>query len=219
MARPMPRAAGEPLVAPHPVRVPRHVGGDPPTMRHGGRVFDNGTLAMAIFLGTEAMLFAGLISAFLVLRASAPAWPPPGQPRLPVGVTGLNTAVLLVSVWTMQRAARATRRDRRAAMLRWLALTTALGTTFLLVQGTEWVALLGHGLRLSSGPYGATFYTVIGCHGLHVAAAVITLLVLFEWARRASGARQCQSRVEVCRLYWFFVAAVWPVLYVLVYLA
>jgi heme/copper-type cytochrome/quinol oxidase subunit 3 len=219
MAGPMSRVAGESFAAPFRDHALRHGGGDPPVARAGGRVFDNGILAMAVFLGTEAMLFAGLISAFLVLRASAPAWPPPGQPRLPVGVTGVNTAVLLASAYTMQRAADATRRDRRAAMLRWLAVTTALGAIFLLVQGTEWVALVGHGLRVSSGPYGATFYTVIGCHGLHVAAAVITLLVLLRWTRHASGARPCRSRVEVCRLYWFFVVAVWPVLYMLVYLA
>jgi heme/copper-type cytochrome/quinol oxidase subunit 3 len=127
--------------------------------------------------------------------------------------------VLLVSAYTMHRAAAAARGEGRAAMLRWLTATIALGATFLLVQGAEWVALVGHGLRASSGPYGATFYTVIGCHGLHVAAAVITLLALLGWARHAQSARQRRSRVEVCRLYWLFVVAVWPVLYVLIYLA
>ncbi len=207
MARPLLRAV------PVPAEGPRH-GGGPPAVP---RVFENGVLAMAVFLATEAMLFAGLVSAFLILRAGAPVWPPPGQPRLPVAVTGANTVVLLASAWTMHRAVVATR-AARAAFLPWLAATTALGATFLLVQGAEWVALLRHGLRASSSLYGATFYTVIGCHGLHVAAAVVTLAALLTWAHRVP-ARQCRTRVQVCRLYWTFVVAVWPVLYVLVYLA
>jgi heme/copper-type cytochrome/quinol oxidase subunit 3 len=180
-------------------------------------VVENGVLAMAVFLATEVMLFAGLVSAFLILRAGAPAWPPPGQPRLPVAVTAINTAVLLASAWTMQRAAGAAGGER-AALLRWLAATTALGATFLVVQGAEWVALVRHGLRASTSLYGATFYTLIGCHGLHVAAAVLTLGVLLALLRLA-GPEPCPTRLRVCRLYWLFVVALWPVLYVLVYLA
>ena len=42
------------------------------------RVVPNGVLGMLIFLLTEVMLFAGLISAFLIIRAQAIVWPPPG---------------------------------------------------------------------------------------------------------------------------------------------
>ena len=41
------------------------------------------TLGVVIFVGSEVMLFAGLLSAFLISRASASFWPPPNQPRLP----------------------------------------------------------------------------------------------------------------------------------------
>jgi cytochrome c oxidase subunit 3 len=215
MARPMQRAAGEvPMLG-----TPAFEGGGPPAPARAVRVFDNGVLAMAIFLATEVMLFAGLVSAFLILRAGADVWPPPGQPRLPVAITGLNTCVLLASAWTMSRAVGATRRAERRAMLRWLAATAALGATFLAVQGAEWIALLRDGLRASSTLYAASFYTVIGCHGVHVAVAVLTLGVLLASAWRAATAAECRTRVEVCRLYWWFVVAVWPVLYVLVYLA
>jgi heme/copper-type cytochrome/quinol oxidase subunit 3 len=174
---------------------------------------------MAVFLATETMLFAGLISAFLVLRAGAGAWPPPGQPRLPVAVTALNTAILLLSGYTMARAAAASRARRGPETTRWAAATTALGATFLLVQGVEWARLVQHGLRASSGPYGATFYTLVGCHGLHVVAAVATLAGLLAWLPRERDAERRRRRLEACRLYWLFVVAIWPLLYVLVYLA
>jgi heme/copper-type cytochrome/quinol oxidase subunit 3 len=194
-----------------------YAGGEPPA-RPRARAVDNGVLGMAIFLGTETMLFAGLISAFLILRAGSGAWPPLDQPRLPVFLTGINTLVLLASAYTMQRAASASRAAQHLRLTRWLAVTAALGTTFLVVQGSEWVRLLGYGLRASSSLYGGTFYTLIGCHGLHVLAAVIALVALLVRAVRGEGSGPRRSEVDTCQLYWLFVVAVWPVLYVLVYL-
>lgn len=206
------------LGVPPASRPVRPAGGEPPPPRPAARPVPTGMLAMAIFLATEAMLFAGLISAFLILRAGAPLWPPPGQPRLPIEVTGLNSAVLLFSAYTIHRAVGESRSRRRAGALGWLVATAALGTTFLLVQGAEWIALIRHGLRASSSLYAASFYTVIGCHGLHVLAAVITLIVVLGWTVRWQTTPGGDVRLEVCRLYWLFVVAVWPVLYVLVYL-
>ena len=50
---------------------------------------------MGLFVFTEVMLFAGLISAFSIARATAIGgmWPPPNQPRLPIATTAFNTAV------------------------------------------------------------------------------------------------------------------------------
>src|SRR3972149_1051804 len=80
--------------------------------------FDGAKVGMLIFLGGETMLFAGFVAAFVVFRLGAPACPPPLQPRLPVGVTAVSTAVLLLSGYTMWRgrpAARAGGRAGRAA--------------------------------------------------------------------------------------------------------
>ncbi len=218
----MAQVATQTLPSRSPVTTPAlhlvHFGEEPPAPTPRRRVVENGVLAMAVFLGTEAMLFAGLISAFLILRAGAALWPPADQPRLPVAVTGVNTAVLLLSAYTMQRAAAASRGGRRAELVRWLAATAFLGGSFLLVQGAEWVQLIRHGLRASSSQYGAIFYTLIGCHGVHVLVAVSTLGALLGWIGRGCGVERCRTPVEVCRLYWLFVVGVWPILYVLVYL-
>ena len=62
---------------------------------------------MLIFVGTEVMFFAGLVSAFTIARSHALGWPPPGQPRLPVLATALNTLVLLASGAVLASAGRA----------------------------------------------------------------------------------------------------------------
>lgn len=180
-------------------------------------LIDAARLGMLIFLGSETMLFAGFITAFLVFRLGAPVWPPPYQPRLPVEVTGVNTAVLLLSGFTMWRALRAVRRGNRAGLARNLAYTALLGVTFLGVQGYEWARLLEFGLSVSSGVYGGTFYTLIGAHALHVLGALTCLAIIL--VRRGRYTAQDHAGLTVFGTYWSFVVALWPILYTLVYLA
>jgi len=163
----------------------------------------------------EVMFFAGLISAYFVLRMGAAQWPPPLQPRLPVLVTGLNTLVLLGSSFAMLR----TQRDRsRARVVRGLTVTAALGVVFLAVQGYEWVRLVSYGLTMASGAYGASFYTLIGVHALHVIGALVWLAIVRAGVSRGRFLEPAAAGLRACAMYWHFVVALWPVLYVTVYL-
>lgn len=183
-----------------------------------GAALDNAVLATLFFIGAEVMLFAGLIFSFWILRLAAPVWPPPLQPRLPVGVTAVNTVVLLASSVAMGTGLRAVSQGRRARGVRRLALAVALGVVFVGVQGYEWVRLVGFGLTASSGAYGATFYTLIGAHGLHVLGAIIWLSVTLLLMVRGRLAPGRTAALRACAMYWHFVVALWPVLFVSVYL-
>jgi cytochrome c oxidase subunit III len=178
----------------------------------------NGMLAVLMVIATEMMLFSGFIGSFLIFRLSAPFWPPPALPRLPIQVTWINTGVLMSSAVTMFLAVRAVHRNRQRVLRQWLVITGILGVTFLAIQGSEWVRLVAHGLRLSSGMYGGTFYTLIGLHGLHVTAGVLWLCGVVALAIRGRYNARNASGVELCAAYWYFVCAIWPVLFVLVYL-
>jgi len=195
-------------------------GGDDPEREPGPRrpLLDNVRLAMLFLICGEIMFFGGLVSAFLVLRVTAALWPPPLQPRLPVGVTGVNTLVLLASSIAMVAASRALGRDDTRGLVRRLLVAAGLGTAFLLVQGYEWVCLVGFGLTVSSGAYGGTFYTLIGTHAAHVLAAVVWVGVTVVLAARGRFADGRTAPLQACAIYWHFVVALWPILYVTVYL-
>jgi len=190
--------------------MPRHPAAVPET----ASPVSNTRLAMIVVIAAASMLFAGLIGGYLVFRLSAPSWPPPDLPRLPLGLTSLNTVILLWSVLPMTRALRAVRQAPPAPVVPALQRTALAGAFFLAVQGVEWARLVGHGLTLASGPYGATFYVLIGCHALHVLVAVTWLGVTVLRARRGVS----QAALEMCALYWYFVCALWVILFTLVYL-
>jgi len=61
------------------------------------KAIPNGVLGMLIFVGTEIMFFLGFISAFSIVKSGSVVWPPPDQPRLPVELTTINTAFLMLS--------------------------------------------------------------------------------------------------------------------------
>jgi heme/copper-type cytochrome/quinol oxidase subunit 3 len=181
-------------------------------------LLDNVRLAMVFFLSAETMLFGAFISGFFVLRLAAPQWPPPLQPRLPIVVTGINTFILMTSSAALIAAMAAFRRRDRMPLVRGMALTAALGALFLAVQGYEWARLIHYGLHVTSGAYGATFYTLIGLHAAHVIGALVWLLVVLRLAARGRFVDGRAGALRACAIYWHYVVALWPVLYVSVYL-
>ena len=93
-----------------------------------------------------------------------------------------------------------------------------MGAIFLAVQGYEWARLVHFGLTMTSGVYGTTFYTLIGAHAVHVLGALAWLLVMLRLLNRDSVTQARRGVLRACAVYWHFVVALWPVLYVSVYL-
>jgi cytochrome c oxidase subunit 3 len=171
-------------------------------------------LGMGIFVASEAMLFAGLISAFTITRASSLlGWPPPGQPRLPTEETAINTIALLASGVVLWLAGRAHRSEQRSAARPMLA-ALALAAFFVAFQGWEWTQLLAQGLTMLSSQHGAFFYLIIGIHALHCVAAILAL----AWAyRRLATGVLASSTFQAVRVFWYFVVGLWPLIYWRVY--
>jgi len=154
----------------------------------------NGRLGMMLLVGTETILFSSFIGAYLVLRGAAASWPPFGTPHLTLDLAILNTALLVVSSFQAWR--------------RRLGSTFILGSLFLVLQAVEFHRLYARGLTLQTGTYGALFYTLVTCHGLHVLGGLAILALALrkaEWAENAE-------------LYWHFVTGVWLVLFSILYL-
>jgi len=174
----------------------------------------NVVMGMLIFVAAELMLFAGMLSAFSIMRAGAIVWPPPDQPRLPLQATAFNTALLLASAVALFFAQLRFFHDRAAAR-RPLLLAMLLGGAFVVFQGVEWVRLVRQGLTLTSSSLGSFFYLIVGTHALHVLAALAVLVTTWRWLERGWLA---QSQLAAAQVFWYFVVGLWPILYGLVYL-
>ncbi len=174
----------------------------------------SGVLGMLLFVFTEAMLFAGMISAHAIVKAGAQQWPPVDQPRLPREATLVNTIALLYSGVALVIAHVLWRRRPEKARLPLLA-ALLLGLYFVAAQGREWVALIAEGLTFTSSPYGSFFYLIVGTHAAHALAAILSLA--WAWFRLRQG-RLTGAQLGTVEVFWYFVVLMWPFLYVQVYL-
>ena len=196
------------------------VGSYPPSIRliseerGEPRVISNGVLGMSLFILTEIMFFAGMISSFSIVRASAAIWPPPDQPRLPLEETALNTLALLLSGLFLILAQRRFDSDRQSARTP-LVLSIGLGAFFVVFQGWEWASMLAQGLTLTSSMLGSFFYLIVGTHALHAIVAIV--LLVQAWRRLERGWLQ-PSQLATTAVLWYFVVGAWPVIYWRVYL-
>lgn len=188
---------------------------------------------MLVFLASEAMLFAGLIGGYIVLRiAQGPgSWPPPGAPEIGVKmpptflnlVMIVNTVILLASSVTYHWGE--VRMRKGGSGLIGYGLTALFGTIFLGVQAWEWMHLKHEGMWFNSyGIYGSCFFTMTGFHGLHVFLGLLGILMAVWRAglrqmKLFSGQAPNPSHTfeELTGYYWHFVDVVWIFLYSILY--
>lgn len=185
----------------------------------GSLGIDTKKLGMWTFLGSEVMLFTGLIATYLVFRGKSLEGPTPQQVFADVTIVAFNTLVLLCSSLTMVLALEGVEHDDRKRFFTFILATAALGALFLSVQVFEYSKLINNeGMGLGVNLFGASFFTLTGFHGAHVTVGVLLLLMTALRGWRQGFTKQFPLAVEMIGLYWHFVDLVWVVIFTLVYL-
>ena len=160
------------------------------------------------------MLFAGLSSAYIVLRG-VPAWQNIQLPSL----LWTNTAVLLLSSLAIELSRRAILRSDLPSMRRWLSVGGVLGLAFLAGQLAAWRQLVNAGVYLPSTLQSSFFYILTGLHGLHLLGGVVALgiVLVFAFKNRLSALRY--EPLKLCSTYWHVMDALWVWLFLLLLLS
>ena len=192
-------------------------GGPPPgygTVGHLDRVM----MGLIVALASEVMLFGAFFTAFFYVRyTNYPVYPP--EPfEIPVDSTGINTAILISSSFTMHWALVSIKRGNRRGLTLGLLFTLIMGLTFLGLQIREYALLHGDGFTPEHGAFASVFFALTGLHGLHVLVGAILLATCLLRALRGHYSPAKHMGVELSGIYWHFVDVVWVILYTLVYL-
>lgn len=161
-------------------------------------------------------LFGAFLIAYLLMRRNAPSWPPPGAPVPPQGLW-MSTILIAASSATFVRAARVMRANAARELPRWLDATLGLGVAFLVVQAILWRDVLAQGRSTASDAYGTIFYSLTGLHAAHVIGGLVFLARTSLRARKTPNAPRTRLAVALCATYWHYMAAVWVVLFAVLY--
>jgi cytochrome o ubiquinol oxidase subunit 3 len=168
----------------------------------------NKKLFMWAFLASDCMFFAALISTHVIYRLH----PTPDSPDVlkifSLELTSFSTFILLMSSLLMALAVGACQKGNVEATRKMILGTIFFGLIFLGCQVYEFNHFVHLGLTLKSSMFGATFYTLTGTHGVHVAIGVVWLVLTYIRSFKPANASKAWVARAVTQFVAFSVATV-----------
>ncbi len=177
----------------------------------------NNKLAMWLFLGTECLLFGGLISTYLLYKTRGNGEVLPTD-IFDIPFTSVSSFVLLMSSLTMVLALSAINRGELERSRAWLLTTAMLGGVFVGGQVYEFTTFVREGVGFTTNPASSAFYTLTGFHGVHVSLGILMLMSLVVASVQGKLKQSNAETVEIIGLYWHFVDIVWIFIFTVIYL-
>ena len=170
-----------------------------------------------IFILSDMVMFSAFFATYAVLLGQT-AGGPSGRDLFDLRYVAIETGFLLASSFTCGLASIAA--DNRSAF--WfqaaMAVTCALGLGFLAIEGREFATLVARGAGPTRSAFLSAFFTLVGCHGLHVSAGILWLLTMMAQVFTKGFRADIQRRILCFALFWHALDIIWIAVFTVVYL-
>jgi cytochrome o ubiquinol oxidase subunit 3 len=170
-----------------------------------------------IFLLSDIVMFSCFFAAYAVLVGQT-AGGPRGSQLFDLRNVVVETGCLLLSSFTCGLAsiAASVRNARwfQAAM----AVTCFLGLAFLALEGREFADFVARGAGPTRSAFLSSFFTLVGCHGMHVSAGILWLLTMMAQVFAKGFRADIQRRLLCFALFWHALDIIWVAVFSVVYL-
>jgi cytochrome o ubiquinol oxidase subunit 3 len=170
-----------------------------------------------IFLLSDIVMFATLFAAYAVL-ARATDGGPSGVQLFSQASVAVETACLLASSYTCGLMSLAVKSRRHLGTYFGAFVTFALGLAFLALELREFADMIVRGDGPQRSAFLSAFFTLVGCHGLHVTAGLVWLVVMMVQVVLRGFHPTVQRRLACFALFWHALDIVWVWLFTVVYL-
>ncbi|MFB6461979.1 cytochrome (ubi)quinol oxidase subunit III [Bradyrhizobium tunisiense] len=170
-----------------------------------------------IFLLSDIVMFSCFFATYAVL-VDQTAGGPKGSEIFEPRYVAIETVCLLLSSFTCGMASIAADVRNRFWFYLSMTATCVLGLIFLVLEFREFADLIGRGYGPSRSAFLTAFFSLVGCHGLHVSAGVLWLLTMMAQVF-AKGFRADILRRMLCfALFWHALDIIWVAVFSVVYL-
>jgi len=170
-----------------------------------------------IFLLSDIVMFSAIFAAYAVL-AHATAGGPGGPQLFSQRSVAIETGCLLVSSYTCGLMSLAVGSRRYAATYCAALITFVLGASFLVLEVREFANMIAMGAGPQRSAFLSAFFTLVGCHGLHVTAGLVWLVVMMAQVAIRGFRASVERRLLCFSLFWHALDIVWVWLFTVVYL-
>lgn len=192
---------------------------------------ETASIGMWVFLITEVMMFGALFTAFTVYRLSNPAAFDEGSKDMALLLGAINTALLILSSFTMSLAVHSISIGRTKLLALFLILTMIIGVVFLGIKFTEyyqhyqdhkvpgfWFEYHGTANAAKVQMFFVFYFIMTGLHAIHMTIGIGILLVMLYRTMLGSFSAVYHTAVDFAGVYWSFVDIVWIFLYAIFYI-
>jgi cytochrome o ubiquinol oxidase subunit III len=170
-----------------------------------------------IFLLSDIVMFSCFFAAYAVLHG-ATAGGPKGSELFDLRSVAAETAFLLLSSFTCGLAMiAADLRNQRWYQIA-MAVTCVLGLGFLALEFREFAELVRRGAGPTRSAFLSSFFTLVGCHGMHVSAGILWLLTMMAQVFAKGFRADIMRRLLCFALFWHALDIIWVAIFSVVYL-
>lgn len=170
-----------------------------------------------IFLLSDIVMFSCFFAAYAVL-ADKTAGGPKGSEIFDQTNVAIETGCLLLSSFTCGLASIAADIRSRLKFYAAMTATCLLGLAFLSIEFREFADLIVHGYGPSRSAFLSAFFTLVGCHGLHVSAGILWLLTMMAQVFAKGFRADIMRRMMCFALFWHALDIIWVAVFSVVYL-
>jgi cytochrome o ubiquinol oxidase subunit 3 len=155
--------------------------------------------AFWIFILSDMVMFSAFFAAYAVLL-------------------GQTAGFLLASSFTCGLATIAADARNKFWFQIAMAVTCFLGLAFLTIEGREFTSLVARGAGPTRSAFLSAFFTLVGCHGLHVSGGILWLLTMMAQVFAKGFRADIQRRILCFALFWHALDIIWIAVFTVVYL-
>ncbi|MEN3382576.1 MAG: cytochrome o ubiquinol oxidase subunit [Hyphomicrobiales bacterium] len=170
-----------------------------------------------IFLLSDMVMFSCFFATYAVLVGQT-AGGPSGAELFDLRSVAIETACLLASSFTCGLASIAADVRSKTWFQAAMAVTCVLGLSFLGLEAREFADLVARGAGPTRSAFLSAFFTLVGCHGLHVSAGILWLLTMMAQVIAKGFRADIQRRILCFALFWHALDIIWVAVFTIVYL-
>ncbi|TPJ14389.1 cytochrome (ubi)quinol oxidase subunit III [Mesorhizobium sp. B2-7-3] len=175
------------------------------------------TYGFWIFLLSDIIMFSAIFASYAVL-ANATDNGPTGKQLFDLTRVAIQTGLLLTSTFTAGLASLAVERRSMPGAQSWLVVTGVLGALFLLLEGQEFITMIGDNAGPGRSAFLSAFFALVGCHGVHVGLGILWLGTMMAQLWVKGFRADILRRLHCFTLFWHALDIIWVAIFSLVYL-
>ena len=170
-----------------------------------------------IFLLSDIIMFSAFFATYAVLSGET-AGGPSGSDLFNLNIVAMETACLLLSSFTCGVASIGARAHRALMYYGSMAMTAVLGAAFLFLEIREFAGLVARGAGPGRSAFLSAYFTLVGCHGLHVTLGMLWLLTMMAQVFAKGFRADILRRILCFALFWHTLDIIWVGIFTMVYL-